>query len=278
MRLDSSVRIPVFEPLRAVNRALLELLRGFSADDWNRPTVHRDRSVKDLATHLLQGSLQRVSMLRDGWVAPMPPIRGTADLTEFIQAGNREFMAGLRRVSPQILIELIAGYDPEMVRLFEALDPDAAGLGVMWAGETISRNWFDVAREYTEKWHHQQQLRDATGRPPLYAPELVGPVLETFARGLPYAYRDAAAPDETCVTIAIRGAVALGWTLRRAGDGWTLWRGETSPAATRLALDADVAWRLWTKGLDAERARIGVEVIGDDALAEPLRRFVAIMA
>jgi hypothetical protein len=44
----------------------------------------------------------------------------------------------------------------------ERLDPDAAGLAAAWAGETDSRNWFDVAREYTEKWHHQQQLRDAT--------------------------------------------------------------------------------------------------------------------
>ena len=47
-------------------------------------------------------------------------------------------------------------------------DPDApAVFSVAWAGEDKSAHWFDVAREYTEKWHHQQQIRDAVGRPDL---------------------------------------------------------------------------------------------------------------
>jgi hypothetical protein len=38
-RLDANVQIAVLEPLRTVNQALLELLDGFDAEDWNRPTV-----------------------------------------------------------------------------------------------------------------------------------------------------------------------------------------------------------------------------------------------
>jgi hypothetical protein len=76
-RLDSSVPIAVLEPLRRVNAALLALLDGFDAKDWHRPTVHRDRDVKDLTAHLLHGSMRRVSSLRDGysaaWRAPFPP-------------------------------------------------------------------------------------------------------------------------------------------------------------------------------------------------------------
>jgi SnoaL-like domain len=68
--LDASVRIAVLEPLRAVNAALLELLDGFGADDWNRPTIHKDRSVKDLTAHLLHGSIRRVSGMRDAYWAP----------------------------------------------------------------------------------------------------------------------------------------------------------------------------------------------------------------
>lgn len=45
-RLDSSVPIAVLEPLRRVNAALLDLLDGFDAKDWHRPTVHKDRDVK----------------------------------------------------------------------------------------------------------------------------------------------------------------------------------------------------------------------------------------
>jgi hypothetical protein len=49
-----------------------------------------------------------------------------------------------------------------------ALPPHAeAPFGVAWAGETRSANWLDTGREYTERWHHQMQIRDAVGAPPL---------------------------------------------------------------------------------------------------------------
>src|ERR1700722_1537357 len=92
-RLDVNVRIAVLEPLQAVNAALLELLDGFHVDDWNRLTIHRDRSVKDLTAHLLHGSIRRVSGMRDAYRPPIARSFSTAeDLTRFIQADNRAFM------------------------------------------------------------------------------------------------------------------------------------------------------------------------------------------
>ena len=73
LHLDASVPIAVLEPLRRVNDALLALLRSFTAEDWRKPTVHPDRNVKDLTAHLLQGSLNRVSIIRDGYrISPGP--------------------------------------------------------------------------------------------------------------------------------------------------------------------------------------------------------------
>jgi uncharacterized protein (TIGR03083 family) len=278
IRLDASVRIPVLAPLRTVNDALLDLLRGFEPDEWHRPTVHPDRTVKDLATHLLQGSLNRVSVLRDGFRVATGPISRIEDLTALIQRNNREFMTAMRWVSPRILIDLLTIYDREMVAAFERLDPDGAGLGVAWAGESVSRNWFDVAREYTEKWHHQQQLRDATGRPPLYDPALLTPALETFARGLPFAFRSRDAEDGTRVAVTVTGPVTPSWTLRRIGGTWSLWSGAHENADVSISLPADVAWRLWTKGVMADEARASMVVRGDATMAAPLTRFVAIMA
>lgn len=278
VELDAAVRIPVLEPLRTVNAALLDLLRTFTAEDWRRPTVHPDRNVKDLTAHLLQGSLGRVSFLRDGFRLPTRPIAGIEDLTALIQQTNREFMTAMRWVSPRILIELLAVYDPALVAALESLDPDAAGLGVGWAGEAVSRNWFDVAREYTEKWHHQQQLRDATARPPLYAADLLTPVLETFARGLPFAFRSCEPPDGTRVAVTLTGPVTLQWTLRRQGGRWSLWSGADPHAGTWIAIPADVAWRVWTKGMPRDAARARMNVRGDETLVAPLARFVAIMA
>jgi hypothetical protein len=34
---------------------------------------------------------------------------------------------------------------------------------VAWAGEAESTNLFDTAREYTERWHHDMQIRSPLG-------------------------------------------------------------------------------------------------------------------
>ena len=106
--LDATVRIPVLEPLRRINDSLLDLLRSFTAEDWRRSTVHPDRNVKDLTAHLLQTTLNRVSIDRDGYRLLSGSIASIEDLIALIQRENREFMTAMRWVSPQILIELLA--------------------------------------------------------------------------------------------------------------------------------------------------------------------------
>jgi hypothetical protein len=282
IRLDHSVRIPVLAPFRKVNEALLELIGGFTTEEWNLPTVHRDRNVKDLTAHLLQTSLARVSGARDGYppptATPTPSTADASDLIALIQRRNSEFMTAMRWVSPRVLIELLEVYDRAMLDVFEKLDPDGYGIGVVWAGESTSRNWFDIAREYTEKWHHQQQLRDATGRPPLYEETLLAPVLETFVRGLPFAFRSCAAADGVVVELTVTGPVSLQWTLRRAQGEWSLWSGADPDAPSQVAMPADVAWRVWTTGLSPEEALGRMEIRGDSAMASAIANFVAIMA
>jgi hypothetical protein len=80
------------------------------------------------------------------------------------------------------------------------------------------------------------------------------------------------------VSVRVTGPVTLAWTLRRGGGGWTLWRGTEADPTTAIALPADVAWRVWTKGLAPDAARALMDVRGDQAMASPLAHFVAIMA
>lgn len=97
--LDAAEVIEVLQPLRRVNQALLELLRGVGPEDWRRPTIHANRDVKDLAAHLVHGSLRRVTALRDGYHRPGPALASMAELIEYIQQDNRAFISGMRRVS-----------------------------------------------------------------------------------------------------------------------------------------------------------------------------------
>jgi hypothetical protein len=187
-------------------------------------------------------------------------------------------MTAMKRISPGVLLEMIAHYDAEVLTLFRSLDPFAPGLGVAWAGESSSENWFDIAREYTEKWHHQQQIRDATGRPALHAPHLFAPVLQTFVRGLPFAYQRAHVELPRAISLATTGELSLAWTLVYADGRWSLSDGADAGADTLIRAPADLLWRLWTKGVRREEARARLSVAGAVSAAEPLLSFVAVMA
>jgi hypothetical protein len=270
--------IHVGPALRTVNARMIELLESFSPADWQRPTVHPNRDVKDLVAHMLDGSMRRLAFQRDGYATPPPEIRSYQDLVDFIQKINREWMTAARRLSPRMLIELTRQYDDELATFFESLDPHAeAPFAVAWAGDERSPMWFDVARDYTEKWHHQMQLRDATKRPALYSKELLMPLIETFSLGWAHAFRGLRVANGTRVRISITGPVNVTKALQRTDNGWAV--GESGPLMdASVALDADVAWRLWTKGMDPAAAKASAVINGDASLVEPLFHFTAIMA
>ncbi|MBX3219456.1 MAG: maleylpyruvate isomerase N-terminal domain-containing protein [Labilithrix sp.] len=263
--------LPLFSDL---NAGLVELLSSLSAEEWRRPTVHRDRDVKDLASHLLDTALRRLALQRDGWSASGPESFDWDGLVTFIQRTNREWMDATRRLSPRILVDLIRRTDEELLELLGSLPPlGRAIFPVAWAGEAESANWFDVAREYTERWHHQQQIRDAVGRPGCSEARFRRPVIATFARGLPHAYRDVDVSPGTAVAVEVDGDR---WTLVRGEARWALAPSDRVEAT--VALSGDDAWRLWTKGLSADDARTRARTSGPEALIAPAFSFVAIMA
>lgn len=276
--VSSPPEFQVVPLLQETNAALLALLESLEHRDWGRPTVHPTRDVKDLTAHLLDGSLRRLSFQRDGFVLPAPPMSSFEDMVGFVQHLNTEWMAAARRLSPRLLIELLRWADGELVELFRRQNPGApAPFGVAWAGEEWSENGFDMAREYTEKWHHQQQLRDAVGKPGLREARFVRPVLDTFLRGAPHAYRDLDAPEGTEVRVDLDGEGGGSWSLTRENGRWGLAPGGASPAAV-VRLPVDTAWRLWTRGLTPEAARERAQLEGQAALGAPLLKMVTVMA
>src|SRR5260370_38358657 len=93
----------------------------------------------------------------------------------------------------------------ETYQLFSSLDLYAIGESVSWAGPDPAPVWLDVAREYTERRVHQQQIRDAVGRPGLKEQRFFAPVLATFVRALPHTFREVDAPDGTLIHLNISG-------------------------------------------------------------------------
>lgn len=261
--------VPLFAPLSA---QLIALLNGLAPEDWDAPTACTPWTVKDVAAHLLGGSLGRLWPRRERADAQREP--GYDDLVQMINVSNDEWVRAARRISPTMLTELLTLTDLRLAAHFAALDHAApAGISVAWAGDERSPNWFDIAREYSEKWLHQQHIREATGRALLSERVLCAPVFDTLLRGLPHALRGVAAADGTTATVHIDGA---SWTAMRRDGTWRLYSGHAPGATATVTLPPDAAWRLFSRGLSPERADARID--GDRELGEACLRLVAIMA
>jgi Mycothiol maleylpyruvate isomerase N-terminal domain len=280
----------LFEPL---HRELLAMLDRLDRRDWTRPTIAGSWQVRDVVAHLIEVDLRRLSVSRDGHqLEPVRAIESYGDLVAFLNHLNAEWVSAARRFSPQVLMELLRESGLAMAALVADLPPHAsAAFAVAWAGEQRSENWFDIGRDYTERWHHQMQIRDAVGGPGLlHAPWLL-PLLDLSVRCLPRAYADVDTHAGATVMLRVTTAAEADaeWTLQAvaAADDepsnparrsrWRLWRGgPPSPTAT-ISLDADAAWRLFYNALPPESARQKAIVQGDARFAEPLFHARAVM-
>jgi uncharacterized protein (TIGR03083 family) len=263
---------PYFRP---VSRALVALLRGLPSDAWDKPTVAGAWRVRDVVAHILDGSLRRVSFHRDRLAppAPEPAPRTDAEFVAFINGLNRQWVETARRLSPRVLADMYELASTALADFVESLPADAPALfPVSWAGEAESAGWFDIGREFTELWHHQAQVRDAVGAPPLPDPRWLHAVLLIALRGLPHAYRDVPIAPGQGLTIEVTGAAGGVWTLRRDETTFRLWAGEESGEAARVTMSDDTAWRLLFNALPPGRAEALVARSGDPALSAPLLR------
>lgn len=267
-----------------LDEQLITLLRSLSPEDWEKPTVARLWKVRDIAAHLLDGNIRVIALYRDGHsVAPDQEINSYEDLLAYLNQLNANWVKACKRMSPALLTQLLESTGKEYTALMQQQDLDADAIySVAWAGEMVSKNWFHIAREYTEKWHHQQQIRDAIGRPDLQsgvmAPRLLRPLIETFLRGLPHTYRHTEAPQGTVVRIAITGYEAFEWFLIKKENGWAITEtADQMPDAT-VTLDADTAWKLFTKAIKPDEALTRSHLTGNKELAGVTLNLIAVMA
>src|SRR6266852_6895144 len=264
--------------LRRVDEKLLDLLGSLAPGEWDLQTIAPLWKVRDVAAHLLDTVLRKLSIVRDACYVEAVTIRSNQDVIALVNRLNAEGVTVYRRLSPPVLIDMMKAACEQSARFHESLDPFApATFNVSWAGEEISLNWFDTARELTERWHHQQQIRLATNRPGIMTPDLYHPVLDCFMRGLPHLYRDVGAPEGTSLLLEISGECGGRWLLSRRSTEWRFVKPPEGEFASRVVIPQELAWRVFTKGIDRNSARRQIAVEGDRRLGEKVLDLTAIV-
>lgn len=156
------VSVPTIHLIPKIDRLLVDLLSTLGDVQWKLPTLSPLWSIKDVVAHLIDGNLRSVSTSRDQYIAEQPQFSNSNQLISYLNNLNATWVNAAKRLSPDVLVELLAFSNKIYCDHLEKLDPFGKAIfPVAWAGEHNSANWFHVAREYTEKWHHQQQVRSA---------------------------------------------------------------------------------------------------------------------
>jgi uncharacterized protein (TIGR03083 family) len=271
-------RIHVLHLFPDERAALLEVLRSLSPEEWNAPTVCAGWSVKDIAAHLIADDFGRLSRSRDGHRLSWIDVSSFDALVSAINAQNEQWVEAMRRLSPRVIVDLLELAGARSQAFFETLDLDAMNGPVDWIDPAPAPVWVDLAREYTERWAHQQQIRDGAGRPGLYEPRLFAPVLDAYMRGVPRAFASVDAPENTHVLVEITGEAGGRWSVVRREGAWRLYLDVDAPPDAIVIVDQDTAWRSFTMGITPEAARSRAAISGDVSLGEPVLDTVSVLA
>ncbi|MFI1461723.1 maleylpyruvate isomerase family mycothiol-dependent enzyme [Nocardia carnea] len=258
-------------------RALLDLLGSLDVAEWSALTVCPGWAVRDVVAHLLDDYLRRLSGSRDGYGGV--PFAPGESLPAYLARINGEFVTAMRQCSPSTMVDLLAHLGPQLDDLWERTDPTGpAYLDVSWAGSGTSPAWLDCAREYTEFWVHQQQIRDAVGRPGADEPELLRPVVVTFLHALPVALSGSVRPAGTEMSFEVTGSAGGRWVAVSDGTGWGLLDRVGPDPAAAVRMDADTVWRLGSRGITVGEARRRAKATGDPELTAAATTLLAVVA
>jgi uncharacterized protein (TIGR03083 family) len=261
MRIDELSVVDVRGSLTAQRGRLLSLLTSLSGAQWAAPTAAPQWRVKDIALHLLDVDLSFLARHRDDdRSGGIPASSGHEEFVRALDRRHQQWIDGTRVLSPQLVTGLLRWAGEQLDAYLGTIELTRPS-SVYWAGPVPL--WFDLAREFTERWVHYRQIREAA-RPGEQDDEFLPLVLRTFIWGFPHQYDAPAAPGTT-IALEVPGTGA--WTLTRAAGGWVLDEGQAATPAAGLRMSGEAAWRLLTGARYDDRQ---VQLSGDPALAEPL--------
>jgi uncharacterized protein (TIGR03083 family) len=253
--------------------ALVELLAELEPSEWTKPTVCRGWDVRDVALHIVGGDFGNIAIRRDdvAYLKPTPD----EDLVSFVNRINSEWVVAARRLTPRLIQELLRFTAQPIHQCLTSVDRAAVDANVSWASPDPVPRWLDVAREYMERWVHQQHIRDAVGRPGQDGDQFVAPVIAASMFALPIALQ---AVRSGPVVVHVEGPGGGSWVVRAHGSGWKLFTGDVAGAAARLRIEAGDWWRTVTLGLTVDEALARAYTEGDRNLARSALGAVAIIA
>jgi len=264
---------PVVGLLEEEWSSIIELCGDLAPDEWARPTRCPGWTVQDQVAHLLSG--ERMLM---GDEAPDIDVEGVDHIRNPFGAVNEQWVEHYRGHSGADVLEEFRTITAERLEVLGSLPEEKwAEMGFTPEGDAPYRQFMAI-RSF-DAWMHEQDIRDALGRPGHQSGPVVEAALDRLVRALGYVVgKKAGAPDGSSVVFEITGEAPR--TVPVVVDGRAEVVGEVPPAPTvTLTLDQQAFVALCGGREDPEdvlgAGRVSID--GDGALGDDVVRNMAFM-
>ena len=274
------IPVPTIHLITPLDQLLIELLQSLSPEDWEMQTLAPAWKVKDVAAHLLAGNIRSLSSSRDSYFGPNSvDSPDYSQVVGYLNQINHDWTIAMKTVSPQMLITLLSITNSLYYDHLEKLPPlEKSVFPVSWAGQAESQNWFHIAREYTEKWHHQQQIRNAIGQAsPLFSKTFFTPYLETSLRAVPHQFRNLHAEEGDTFSLFVSGEGGGDWHFIFEKDRWIESPEKPSYSVAKVYIDDQVIWRMFSKEISMDELKNRSTVSGKKEMADAFMGMTAVM-
>lgn len=280
LAMHHDIPVPTIHLFHPLDQLLIELLHSLSAEEWDLQTLAPAWKVKDVAAHLLAGNVRNLSISRDNFYDPLATnISSYQEVVQYLNRINQDWVKAMHSVSPQMLITLLSITNILYSDHLAKLDPlEKSIFPVAWAGQHESQNWFHIAREYTEKWHHQQQIRHALGQAsPLFTKTFFTPYLDTSLSAVPYHFRNLDAEQDDTFSIIVSGEGGGEWHFIYQTGKWMTCTETPSYSVTKVYIDDHVIWRMLSNEISMDELKNRTTISGKKEIAVAFLGMTAVM-
>ncbi|HEX4699849.1 MAG TPA: maleylpyruvate isomerase family mycothiol-dependent enzyme [Actinomycetes bacterium] len=237
-------------------RDVLAVAESVEADEWTLPTACPGWLVREQVAHVLAVERQLSGQPAPPRLETYPPhVRSPSG--EHMEAG----IAALRDLAPAELVTGLAGTVELRLAQLEDIDQDPATAVTGTLGTQVPLARF-VPIRVLDLWTHEQDLRQAVGRPGGLDGAAARLSHDTMVGFLPHVVSQVGAPAGTTIALEVTGPLAVSVSVSVGADGapapvehldgpatatvrtdsWTFMRltaGRVDPAAADVDVDGD---------------------------------------
>lgn len=233
--MDNAVNL-----FQKLNSKFLDLLNGFSSEQWNKNLSIGNKKVKDLAVQIL-----------DEFKHDLFQIIQKLDSKSFELSAKKEFEEPEYLSDLQVFNKYLNQYIDDYFVSKKNIEPKAEQI--------------NFSKIYAKNWVYQQKIRQVIGAPILLEAEFYHPFLEYCLDFLPQHFQNISAANDTIISIEIVSETTKTWQIIRRENSWHFIE---SPilSSTQVYIDQNIAWILFSGDIDIYEASQYWQVIGNQDL------------